>query len=116
MGWARKAGSEKLPAHNHDYNNGFDRKSADCPRCILNAEKTGVAIHTCEHGGAFGRRDMSCIRCQQLAKGVNVETETAYRIRRARKDDANRSRDIHEHYANGECARTCGRVCVKFDW
>jgi hypothetical protein len=113
MAWPRKTGSDKLPSHNHPYENGFDRKSADCPHCQANAAKTGVAIHTCEHHGAFGRRDMACARCRELAEGVNAETALGQRLRKNREEEARRSRAIREHNCS---SGKCGPVCTAFEW
>ncbi len=113
MPWPSRKGALPLPSHDHDYSSGFDAKSPTCPRCILNAEKTGQAIHTCTHGGAFGKRDMTCVRCRQLAEGVNVATATGMRIRKAREDEAARTRAIKAHRCD---AAGCGPVCTFGDW
>jgi hypothetical protein len=113
MAWGRRTGSDKLPSHNHDYSSGFDRKSVDCPRCKINAATTGQAIHTCSHGGAFGRRDPQCERCQQLTEGINVATATGSKIAGMRRAEEIRIKAIRAH----QCSRSnCGPVCTAFDW
>ncbi|MDF2434559.1 MAG: hypothetical protein JWP44_4190 [Mucilaginibacter sp.] len=104
--------AKKVP-HNHDLGPMNSWKSTDCPRCQQNVAETGVAIHTCAHAGAFGKRDMTCQRCRQLVEGVNVQTALGRNLAAAARRDADMSRATSGH----KCDRAgCGIVCTAFDW
>lgn len=68
--------------------------------------------HTCG-GPVFGRLAPTgtCPRCDELRKGAEP-----VRWRSASHRDPSRADAIAEHYRSGECARTCGPVCTRFDW
>ena len=111
MAWSRT----KNTPHDHDLGAMNSLKSPTCPRCIQNREETGIEIHSCDHGGAFGRRDRTCLRCRQLAEGVNVETALGKNLAwKKRQEEIDRlSREAH----NRDCAACkTGRICTWGQW
>lgn len=81
---------------------------------------------------AFGRKDPSCPRCQELLNGasprlgwgarnviINGKLQMVSGQKAAEIESANRSREISRHYENHE--QNCdyarrGVPCVAFDW
>lgn len=58
---------------------------------------------------AFGRKDASCPRCQELLNGAEAIKWAPNRAER----DARRSAEIRAH----DCKKSnCGPVCTAFDW
>lgn len=80
-----------------------------------NAIKTAHK-HDCQM--AFGRKDPTCPRCQELLAGAPSRDAGwgRYKARKAQEaaHDAMRLVKIREHYKNGKC--NCGPVCTKFEW
>jgi hypothetical protein len=105
----------KKPRHDHDLGPMNSLKSPTCPRCIQNREENGIEIHTCDHGGAFGRRDLTCLRCRQLAEGVNVETALGKNLAYKKRND---EIDRRSHEAHRRHCPTCeaGQVCTFGEW
>lgn len=54
----------------------------------------------------------ACARCDELRSGSPAREGWGDNKRR---NDALRCAAIHHHYRSGECERTCGPVCVRFD-
>ncbi len=112
MAWGTK--SKGLPKHDHDLGPMNAFKSPTCERCKINAETSGIKIHTCSHGGAFGRRDASCERCQQMTQGVNLETSLGKALKTKAAFEAARDKGIKEHDF-AACSKK-NVVCTCFDW
>ena len=112
MAWATK--TKGLPKHDHDLGPMNAAKSTTCARCLHNEAATGVKMHTCIHGGAFGRRDTACARCNQLTSGTNLETALGASLKQAARREALRSQSIKEHDFAACSAKST--VCTCFDW
>lgn len=65
------------------------------------------------HAPNFGRKVDGCPRCDELKKGA---APVVWAISRRKEEEAARIREIHHHYRSGECSKTCGPVCTRFDW
>lgn len=63
---------------------------------------------------AFGRPSPAgqCPRCDELRNGA--KPRAGWNAQKAA-DESRRLAAIRHHYTSGECARTCGPVCVRFD-
>lgn len=100
--------------HDHDLGPMNAYKSPTCKRCIDNRAATGIEIHTCEHAGAFGRRDTTCLRCRQLLEGVSVKTVLGEALARKKRDEAQRLQAIREHDLTA-CQKK-NICCTHFEW
>jgi hypothetical protein len=70
--------------------------------------------HVDECKRVFGRYDLGCPRCQELANGSKPRSgwQSTYFAKR-RRDDAARLEAIKNH----NCTKSgCGPVCTAFDW
>ena len=66
--------------------------------------------HTADCSRVFSRLDLTCPRCQELAKGYKARGGWGA-SRKA--SEARRSAEIRAHVCS---AATCGPVCTAFDW
>lgn len=75
-----------------------------------------IIKHKADCKMAFGRKDPTCQRCQELLAGAPARTRfganTAwYELKK--KNDANTARWLKEH----DCAKAgCGPICTYGDW
>jgi len=70
--------------------------------------------HAADCRMAFGRKDPSCPRCQELLAGAPARQWSGAR---AREMEAERSRAIHAHFASRKHqSGGCGPVCTFGEW
>jgi len=82
-------------------------------------ENLGMIKHKTDCEMAFGRKDKSCPRCQELLKGATPRKgwQTGFFTQREQ-EAKQRSAAIKAHFAPGgkHDRGECGPVCTAFDW
>ena len=78
--------------------------------------KGGDLKHSAECKAVFGRKDMQCPRCAELASGATPRLRFGGR-QTAQQIDARRCAEIREHFSSHRhLSGGCGPVCTFGEW